>query len=105
MSMKSLALDQLMAGMVLAQDVCDPGGNRLLNQGAVLSEATIDSLKRRAVEHVFVFEEENLTPEQRLNNETAIRERVDWLFRHKGKDPMLLKLRATLLRYRLLHPD
>ncbi len=100
MSMKSLALDQLSAGMVLAQDVCDPTGSRLLTQGTALSEAAIGSLKRRGVGCVAVSVEEKPTPEQRLGHETNTRERIDWLFRHGGKDPMLLKLDATLLHYR-----
>ncbi|MHB9117425.1 MAG: hypothetical protein ACYC2R_04015 [Burkholderiales bacterium] len=103
--MKSLRLDQLLAGMVLAQDVCDPSGSRLLTQGTALSEAAIGSLKRRGVKQVVVSEEETLTPEQQLARKTAIRERIDWLFRHAGKDPMLFKLHATILHYRLLRLD
>lgn len=102
---KRFSLEQLEAGMVLAQDVCDAGGGRLLAQGAELSDATITSLGRRGVDFAMVAVEEILTPEQRAARETEIRERVERLFRKAGNDPMLLKLRATLLHYRLAGLD
>ena len=105
MTSKRFALDQLAAGMVLAQDVCDAGGGRLLAQGSELSEATIALLRRRGIEHVLVAVEETLTPEQRAAREAEIRQRIERLFRKAGNDPMLLKLRATLLQYRLAGLD
>ena len=102
---RRFALDQLTAGMVLAQDVCDATGGRLLAQGAELSGATIASLKRRGVDYVMVAVEEILTPEQRAAREAQTRERIERLFRKAGSDPMLLKLRATLLQYRLAGLD
>lgn len=98
---KPFSLDQTEPGMVLAQDVCDAGGGRLLALGAELSDATIASLKRRGVECVMVAVEETLTPEQRAAREAEIRRLTEHLFRAAGNDPMLLKLRATLLQYRL----
>jgi len=102
---KRFSLEQLEAGMVLAQDVCDAGGGRLLAQGAELSDATIASLGRRGVDFAMVAVEEILTPEQRAARDAEIRERVERLFRKAGNDPMLLKLRATLLHYRLAGLD
>lgn len=102
---KRFALEQLEAGMVLAQSVCDAGGGCLLAQGAELSDATIASLRRRGVDHAMVAVEEILTPEQRIAREAEVRERVKHLFRKAGDDPMLLKLRATLLQYRLAGLD
>lgn len=98
---KRFGLEQLEAGMVLAQDVCDAGGGRLLTEGMELSDATIASLRRRGVDHAMVAVEESLTPEQRIAREAEIRERVERLFHKAGNDPMLLKLHATLLHYRL----
>ena len=105
MTAKRYTLDQLEAGMMLAQDVCDAGGGCLLAQGAELSDATIAALGRRGVSHVLVALEEILTPEQRAAREEEIRDRVEWLFRKAGNDPMLLKLRATLLQHRLAGLD
>ncbi len=87
--------------MVLAQDVCDAGGGRLLTEGVELSDATIASLRRRGVEQVMVAVEETLTPEQCAARKATIGSRIEHLFRQAGDDPMLLKLRATLLQYRL----
>jgi mono/diheme cytochrome c family protein len=98
---KRLPLDQLEAGMMLAQDVCDASGGRLLAEGAELSDATIASLGRRGVEHVMIAFEETLSPEQIAARASQIRTRLEYLFRQAGNDPMLLKLRATLLQYRL----
>ena len=98
---KRFALDQLTAGMALAQDVCDASGGRLLTEGVELSDATIASLRRRGIEHVMVAVEEILTPEQCAARKAEIGTRIEHLFRRAGNDPMLLKLRATLLHYRL----
>lgn len=98
---KRFALDQLTAGMALAQDVCDASGGRLLTEGVELSDATIASLRRRGIEHVMVAVEETLTPEQCAARKAGIGTRIERLFRRAGNDPMLLKLRATLLHYRL----
>lgn len=102
---KRFTLEQLEAGMVVAQDVCGVGGGCLLAQGAELSDATIASLRRRGVDYVMVAVEEILTPEQRAEREAQIRERIGHLFRRMDGDPMLLKLRATLLQYRLAGLD
>ena len=102
---KRFSLDQVEVGMALAQDVCDAGGGRLLAQGAELTDATIASLKRRGVDFVMVAMEEMLTPVQRAMREAELREQIERLFRKAGNDPMLLKLRATLLQYRLAGLD
>lgn len=101
MMSKHLALDEVKAGMALAQEVRDAGGNCLLGQGAELSEATIASLRRRGVAHVMVAVEETLTPEQRAAREREVQDRMDYLFRNAGNDPMLFKLRAVVQQYRL----
>lgn len=101
MGAKRLSLDEVEVGMVLALDVCDAGGGCLLARGAELTESTIASLRRRGLDYVMVEVEEQLTAEQRAAREAETRRRIDWLFRKAGKDPMLLKLHATLLQYRL----
>lgn len=100
---KIFALDQLTAGMVLAQDACDASGGRLLAEGVELSDATIASLRRRGIEHVMVAVEveEILTPEQCAARKAKIGARIEHLFRQADDDPMLLKLHVTLQDYRL----
>ncbi len=100
-TMKRFPLEQLEAGMVLAQDVCDASGGRLLNEGVELSGATIASLRRRGIEQVMVSVEETLTPEQCADRKAEIVTRIEHLFRQANNDPMLLKLRVTLQHYRL----
>lgn len=102
MGLKRVPLDHARAGMVLAQDVRDAGGGCLLAQGAELTDATLASLRRRGLDHVMVAEaEQALSPEQRAAREADIRARIDRLFRKAASDPMLLKLHATILQYRL----
>ena len=102
---KRFALDQLTVGMVLAQDVCDAGGDRLLTEGTELNDATIASLRRRGIEHVMVAVEETLTPEQCAARKAEIGARIEHLFSRAGDDPMLLKLRVTLQHYRFAGLD
>lgn len=47
----NIALDQAEAGMVLADDLLDSHGAVLLPQGAILTDATLASLRRRGVAH------------------------------------------------------
>lgn len=101
MAAKRLSLDEVESGMVLALDVCDAGGGCLLAQGAELSESTIASLRRRGLDYVMVLVEEHLTEAQRAARDAETRQRIDWLFRKAGNDPMLLKLHAMMLQYRL----
>ncbi|BAN36099.1 hypothetical protein SCD_n02291 [Sulfuricella denitrificans skB26] len=98
---KRFALDQLTAGMVLAQDICDASGGHLLTEGVALNDTTIASLRRRGIEHVMVVAEEILTPEQCATRKAEIGARIEHLFRQADDDPMLLKLRVTLQTYRL----
>ncbi|MDD5330710.1 MAG: hypothetical protein PHX38_11950 [Sulfuricella sp.] len=102
MKSKWMPLERAEVGMVLAQDVLDAGGGCLLAQGGELTEASLASLRRRGVDHVVVaVAEEALSAEQRAAREAEMRARIDRLFRKAGSDPMLLKLHATILQYRL----
>ena len=94
-------LAQAQAGMKLAADVCDAGGNSLLAAGAELTEGLIGSLQRRGVLHIQIAEDEVLTPEQLAARRAEVVAHVDAMFRKSGIDPLMAKLRETLLEYRL----
>lgn len=100
-TIKRLTLDQAESGTRLAQDVCNANGTCLLPQGTVLSYAVIASLKRREVDYIMVEVEEELTQERHTTLETIIRARVERQFSKTDTDPLMLKLRDLLLRYRL----
>lgn len=94
-------LAQARCGMRLAADVCDAGGNPLLAEGAVLTESLIASLQRRGVTFLQIAVEEMLTPEQLAARRDELTAQVHAMFRKCGGDPLMAKLRETLLEYRL----
>ena len=99
--LKRLTLDQIEIGMVLAQEVCNVNGTCLLAAGTVVSGATIAALKRREVDYIMVAVKEIFTPEQCAVLATAARARIERLFHKVDGDPLMLKLRDTLLQYRI----
>ncbi len=100
-TIERLTLDQLEPGMVVAHDVCNTNGTCLLPQGTALSSAVIASLRRREVDYVMVSIEEMLTRDRRVTLEDSIRARIERQFCKAGTEPIMLKLRDTLLQYRL----
>lgn len=56
--METFYLQELQAGMVLAEPVVDRQGNRLLNSDVTLDESKIEKLKVRGVSRVRVRREE-----------------------------------------------
>jgi len=100
-----IPLDQASAGMVLAEALRDAHGAVLLPQGSTLSEASLASLRRRAVASCCVVgaaaDPHELTQEvthelaQQLARLRAARAaRLERLFRHSGG----FEAGATLLR-------
>lgn len=100
-NIERLTLDQVETGMLLAQDVCNPNGTCLLSEGMMLSATMIAALRQREVDYVMVSQEVPLTLEESATLEAGIRARIERLFRVAGTDPIMLKLRNTLLQYRL----
>lgn len=98
---KVLPLDQAQPGMLLAAEVCDPSGAVLLAAGAELTEALLPSLARRGVKQVQVEVEETLSPEELAARREETARRLDRLFRHEGDDPLMDRLKAAVLSYRL----
>lgn len=100
MEHKTISLADAQPGMRIASDVCGPtGGEVLLAGGAVLSEVTLAALARRGVSSIDVVEA--LSREERALRITEIDQRLDFLFRHAGNDPLLRKLRKLIREYRL----
>ena len=100
-TIQRLTLDQVEQGMILAQDVCTGKGTCLLPQGTVITNAMIAALRRREIDYVMVAMEELLTLEQSAQLEADIKARIERLFENTDPDPIMLKLRAVLLQYRL----
>ncbi len=98
---RAIPLSLAEPGMRLADEVHDSGGAGLLAAGTELTPSLIASLQRRGVARLLIVEEEMLTPEQLARRRVEVTEQVYALFRHCGGNPLMAKLRETLLAYRL----
>ena len=99
-----LPIDDIAAGMVLAEALRDPGGAVLLPAGAVLTDAALKALRRRGVGALGVLAPE---PADSGAARSAERERqcarLARLFRHSaasGSNSAGATLLALLLHYR-----
>jgi hypothetical protein len=84
-------------GAVLARDVLDVHGGRLLARGARLTPELLGTLRRRGIEQVVVVAEAGLSDAQR----DALRARMDRRFRCVQGQPLMDALKAMVLAYRL----
>jgi hypothetical protein len=93
-------LDEAEAGMSLADTLLDGHGGILLPQGTVLTEAMLNSLRRRGVEQVVVLNEHISAADLAAERERVER-RLGQLFRKcKGEGASDLLLRSVK-QYRL----
>lgn len=84
---QELALDQLVAGMTLAQPLLDAHGAVLLPQDALLTEATLAALRRRGITHCTVRAGSTAaTPAQLAQAQAQRLKRLDYVFRHAAGD-------------------
>ncbi|NRR28651.1 hypothetical protein HSX11_00320 [Oxalobacteraceae bacterium] len=100
---RAVMLDDASAGMVLALDLLDGHGNVLLPEGATLSEASLNSLRRRGIVHCMVrvdAPEAAATPPD-PQRQARISARLAQLFRHHGAAGAGADLLRMLTDYRL----
>lgn len=100
MSGLQIDLDAAGAGMVLAEALTDGHGTVLLPAGAVLSDSTLASLRRRGVEVCTIVAPEPDGEQEEDPAQASARalERLQRLFRHSagtGATGLLLQLLAT----------
>lgn len=91
-------LDATLPGSVLAEPVTDAGGAVLLPAGLALTEAHLDSLRRRGIENLCVVLAVD-PAELALRREKA-RLRIMHLFRHTAEDPGSQALLHAILAFR-----
>ncbi|MBI3229702.1 MAG: hypothetical protein HYZ45_05850 [Burkholderiales bacterium] len=99
MSHKQLPIDQVMPGMVLADQICNAVGTVLLVPGTVMSEAILTSLHRHQIESLPILFEitEGEDPTQNVQEQCA---RIEHLFRKHAADDASPMLKSLLLHYR-----
>jgi len=102
---KPLLLDEAATSMMLAQEVLDVNGVCLVAVDTVLTAAMLDSLKRRGVKSLVVWEEQELSDEaledERRAQCEAWSQALEHRFRQVEDDANMQRLKEILLTYRL----
>lgn len=96
---RELPLDEVEAGMVLADDVCDARGAVLLPKGASLTDAVLTGLGRRGVETLPVLVAPTLTDDELAARREQQARRLDHLFRLAGNDRPARELKRLISLY------
>lgn len=96
---RHLALEDVEAGMVLAEAISNAQGNILLQAGTVLNEAMLQSLQKHRIGVLAILFEvqEQGDPQKRMDEH---RKRLQYLFRKHDAEDASPQLLALLLQYR-----
>lgn len=97
---RQLSIDEAQPGMTLAEDVLNPGGKMILPQGAVLTETSINGLRRYEVVQVVVALPDEEAAEEAAAERQRQLDRIARLFRSTDQSPTNAVLRQYLTRYR-----
>lgn len=99
-----MAIADVVAGMVLAQALCDHGGGMLLPAGTTLTDATLNALRRRGIDALGVVGDE--AAGDAVDNEAERARqcaRVARIFRNSAEVDATGALLERLLHYRRGH--
>lgn len=97
---KQLGLDAVTPGMVLSDDLLDSHGQVLLPQGATLTEATLASLRRHAIDALPILCEP-LSEAEVAAEQDRHQQRLTRLFRKHTNDEATALLLEYVTRFRL----
>lgn len=98
---KTMQLDEVMPGMVLAEDLLTLRGKMVLPKDAVLTEAVIGALHRYEVKQVVILLSEELAAQESESEHDHHRERIARLFRKDDGGDATSLLHRQILRFRL----
>lgn len=101
MSAKIVPLEHVLPGAVLGDNVEDDGGRVLLRVGAILTEASIETLRRRGVKALVIEVATEHRPEHRAVLRLHLESRLQQAFRHAGDSEARRQLWQALLEYKL----
>lgn len=98
-----LSLNEVLVGMIVANDLLDTHGGLILGQGTIVTEAILFSLQRRGVETLGIVSGKGVDfdPEVEMEHQ---RQRLVKLFRRCGNDPTNQLLLRYVTQYRLDGP-
>lgn len=97
---KTIKLDQVQLGQILALDVSDLHGNCLIAKGIELCEKTISSLSQRGIDSVVVWGHA-LNENEILAQQNAIKAQLAQRFRKVQNNTEMCLLHDILLSWRL----
>ena len=97
-------LEALGPGQVLAAELVDAQGQRLLAAGTVLDAATLALLARRGIAGADVVDAAELARERRARREQLVA-RLERRFRHGGRQPLMQALHREALSFLLAAGD
>lgn len=98
---ETVSIESVVPGTVLAAPVVDDGGRVLVPAGTALTEASLNSLKRREIETLTVEHEVELDPAELEARRVRAEAQLQRLFRHAGESVDTKTLYQTILNYRL----
>ncbi|MES2932882.1 MAG: hypothetical protein V4805_05280 [Pseudomonadota bacterium] len=98
-----IELDDALPGMVLFDDLLDGNGKILLPRGATLSDATINSLRRRDIQSLRIVAARDEAAENLADQQARVLQqaRLIKLFRKHGDDGANPVLMRWLTSYRM----
>lgn len=94
-------LDQVLPGAVLGDNVHDDTGRVLLRMGTVLTESSLEALRRRGVETLPVAVVEQHSAEHLAHERARIEARLQEAFRRAGESEANRQLWQAVLEYKL----
>ena len=101
MNARTLPLDQVLPGAVLADNIQDDTGRVLLRVGTLLTESAIEALRRRDIPTVSVELAVDHSPEHLAIERLHLEARLQTAFRHAGESEARRLLWQALVEYKL----
>jgi hypothetical protein len=102
---QQMAIADVVAGMVLAEALCDHGGGVLLPAGATLTDATLSALRRRGIDSLGVLGDQAVDDHAVDDQAERARRcaRLAHIFRNSAEVDATGALLERLQRYRREH--
>ncbi len=98
---RMLCIAEIPSGSLLAESILASDGRVELPKGTAVTAAMLDQLQDRGVTALLVV----LADEEISTAESAIKERLDHVFRHAGGNQPSLDLKRQIATYRLAKND
>ncbi len=99
------SIDELEAGMQLAEDATDSEGVCLVAVGNILNEALISGLKKRGIKEVVIYESVKLTEAEADEKRKDIKDELDYTFKLVEEEKVLRQLKEVFINYRMSEID